>query len=54
MKINNIKFEKILPALLVILLIIFDVLNKYLFDNKNYMISIYAFSFAFVIFIPSG
>ncbi len=49
MKINNIKFEKILPALLVILLIIFDVVNKYLFDNKNYMISIYAFSFAFVI-----
>lgn len=49
MKINNIKFEKILPALLVILLIIFDVLNQYLFDNKNYMISIYAFSLAFVI-----
>lgn len=48
MKINNIKFEKILPALLVILLIIVDVVNKYLFDNKNYMISIYAFLLAFV------
>ena len=48
MKINNIKFEKILPALLVILLIIVDVVNKYLFDNKNYMISIYSFLLAFV------
>ena len=50
-KININKLDKLLTPILVVSLIVFGFLESYLFDGKNYMIPVYIFSGAFIIFL---
>ena len=50
-KININKLDKLLTPILVVSLIVFGFLERYLFDGKNYMIPVYIFSGAFIIFL---